>query len=163
MSASQTRVCFKVPAVQLLHFERCTYISLVYTAFQELTEWEFHIPTGNCCTAKAGKPLGAAIEPPRGFSWFRFWAKRSGDHLIVYSNGSAFAIYEKIIGIQYGGRYTTGRYGIDPYGVGGEIHPPCSTAGDRRFSAIYFRFAKMRYTPSPRDIFPFRKNAICET
>ena len=27
-------------AVQMLHFERCTYISLVFAAFQGLTEWD---------------------------------------------------------------------------------------------------------------------------
>ena len=27
-------------AAQMLHFEGCTYISLVYTVFQELTEWD---------------------------------------------------------------------------------------------------------------------------
>ena len=42
-------------AVQVLHFEHCTNISLVCSLFQELTEWEIHFPTGDFCHRRCVK------------------------------------------------------------------------------------------------------------
>ena len=49
----------KLTVAQLLHFEHCTSISFFFSIFQEMTKWEFHIPTEiPCATASKGAFFG---------------------------------------------------------------------------------------------------------
>ena len=54
----------KLTVAQLLHFEHFSVISFFFSIFQEMTEWEFHIPTGVYC-ATAGKGAFFGTLPPR--------------------------------------------------------------------------------------------------
>ena len=49
--------------MQVLHFEHCICISLVFTLFQELTEWEIHFPTGGCCAVQKGSTFFGSFFP----------------------------------------------------------------------------------------------------